>query len=111
MQTAAQFYVVAALVGTVQGGSQALSRSLFASMIPRYKSAEYFGFFSVFEKFAGIFGPALFGLMISLTGSSRAAILVVIVFFVLGGALLAGVDCERGCRMARAAEDETAGAA
>ena len=53
MTTATHFYLLAALVATVQGGSQALSRSLFASMIPRYKSSEFFGFFSVFEKFAG----------------------------------------------------------
>ncbi len=48
----------------VQGGSQALSRSLFASMIPRQKSSEFFGFFAVFEKFAGIFGPALFAITV-----------------------------------------------
>ncbi|HZA37173.1 MAG TPA: MFS transporter, partial [Vicinamibacterales bacterium] len=74
MTAAWQFYLLAFLVGTVQGGSQALSRSLFATMIPRHKSSEFFGFFAVFEKFAGIFGPAVFAVTVSVTGSSRNAI-------------------------------------
>ena len=65
MTSAWQFFALAFLVGTVQGGSQALSRSLFARMIPKHKSSEYFGFFSVFEKFAGIAGPALFAASVS----------------------------------------------
>jgi UMF1 family MFS transporter len=105
-----EFYLLAFLVGTVQGGSQALSRSLFATMIPRNKSSEFFGFFAVFEKFAGIFGPALFALTISLTGSSRNAILSVIAFFVVGAALLALVDVEAGQRAARGAQRERGGA-
>src|SRR5690606_13774840 len=60
MTNATHFFVLAALVGMVQGGTQALSRSLFASMVPPHKSDEFFGFFSVFEKFAGIFGPLVF---------------------------------------------------
>ena len=78
MKTAFHFYVLAGLVGTVQGGTQALSRSLFASMIPQHKSGEFFGFFSIFEKFAGIFGPLIFAGTIAATGSSRNAILSVI---------------------------------
>ena len=58
MTSSLHFYALAMVVGMVQGGSQALSRSLFASMIPRHKSSEFFGFFGVFEKFAGIAGPA-----------------------------------------------------
>src|SRR5215471_11224499 len=60
MQTAAHFILLAAMVATVQGGTQALSRSLFASLVPAHKSGEFFGFYSVFEKFASIFGPLLF---------------------------------------------------
>jgi UMF1 family MFS transporter len=104
MRTAAHFYLLAILVGMVQGGSQALSRSLFASMIPRHKSAEFFGLFAVFEKFAGIAGPAIFAGTIAMTGSSRNAILSVIAFFVVGGALLYFVDVEEGRRAAREAE-------
>ena len=96
MTTAWQFFVLAFLVGTVQGGSQALSRSLFARMIPKSKSSEYFGFFSVFEKFAGIFGPALFALSVTLFGSSRSAVLSIILFFVAGALILTRVDVARG---------------
>jgi UMF1 family MFS transporter len=103
MKTAAQFYILAGLVGTVQGGTQALSRSLFASMIPQHKSGEFFGFFSVFEKFAGIFGPLIFAGTIAATGSSRNAILSVIGFFVVGGALLYLVNVEEGQRAAQEA--------
>jgi MFS transporter, UMF1 family len=96
-----QFFALAFLVGTVQGGSQALSRSLFARMIPPHKSSEYFGFFSVFEKFAGIAGPAIFAAAVTITGSSRPAVLSVILFFVVGGALLTRVDVAQGEREAR----------
>jgi UMF1 family MFS transporter len=96
MTSAWHFWVLAGLVGTVQGGSQALSRSLFARMIPKHKSSEFFGFFSVFEKFAGIAGPALFALSVSAFGSSRAAVLSVILFFVLGALVLTRVDVAKG---------------
>jgi UMF1 family MFS transporter len=104
MTQAWEFFVLAFLIGTVQGGSQALSRSLFATMVPRHKSSEFFAFFAIFEKFAGIFGPAIFALTIHLTGSSRQAILSVIGFFIVGGILLAMVDVEAGRRAARDAE-------
>jgi UMF1 family MFS transporter len=104
MTTATHFFLLALLVGMVQGGTQALSRSLFASMIPRHRSAEFFGFFAVVEKFAGIFGPLVFARVIGLTGSSRVAILAIVAFFVVGGALLHFVDVEAGQRAAREAE-------
>jgi UMF1 family MFS transporter len=100
MATARDFMVLACLVGLVQGGSQALSRSLFASLIPKDRTAEFFGFFAVFEKFAGIFGPLLFSVAVALTRSNRAAILSVIVFFVAGAILLVKVDIEAGRRAA-----------
>lgn len=101
METDWHFLVLAVLVGLVQGGTQALSRSLFASMIPRDKSGEFFGFFAVVEKFAGIIGPAMFAVINLVTGSSRGAILAVISFFVVGGALLAMVDVAKGQALAR----------
>jgi UMF1 family MFS transporter len=104
MRTATHFFVLAALVGMVQGGTQALSRSLFGSMIPRHESGEFFGLFAVFEKFAGIFGPAIFGLMLALTGSSRSAILSIVVFFIVGAILLTLVNVDEGRRVAREAE-------
>jgi UMF1 family MFS transporter len=104
MRTATHFLILAILVGTVQGGTQALSRSLFANMIPQHRSGEFFGFYSVFEKFAGIFGPLVFAGTIAATGSSRNAILSVIAFFAVGAAILAAVDVDRGAAEAHAAE-------
>lgn len=104
MQSDRDFIVLAVLVGMVQGGVQALSRSLFASMVPRHLSGEFFGFFAVFEKFAGILGPAMFSLAILATGSSRLALLSVVAFFLVGGALLARVNVEAGQLKARSEE-------
>jgi len=106
MKTALHFYLLSILVATVQGGSQALSRSLFAAMIPRHKSSEFFGFFAVFEKFAGIIGPLVFASMVGATGSSRIAVLSVAAFFVTGSILLAFVNVPEGERLARDAEGE-----
>lgn len=95
MTSAAHFFLLAALVGLVQGGTQAISRSLFAGMIPRERSGEFFGFYGVAEKFAGLFGPLLFALAIAATGSSRQAVLSVLLFFAAGAALLRAVPAER----------------
>jgi UMF1 family MFS transporter len=103
MSTVWHFFVLAFLVGLVQGGAQALIRSLFARMIPRHKSSEFFGFFSVFEKFAGIAGPAIFFGSITLFGSSRAAVLSVIVFFIAGAIVLTRVNVRQGEAEAAAA--------
>lgn len=105
MTTGTHFLILAGLVGMVQGGTQALSRSLFASMIPRHKSGEFFGFFAVFEKFAGILGPLTFSVAIALTGSSRLSILSIILFFIVGAVLLLTVDVDEGRRAARLAEE------
>jgi UMF1 family MFS transporter len=102
MKTSADFYLLAALVGLVQGGTQALSRSLFARLTPPARSGEFFGLFGVFEKFAGILGPLIAWLAITGTGSSRNAIVAVVGFFVVGGALLLRVDVAAGEREARA---------
>ena len=104
MKTAAHFYLLAIMVGMVQGGTQALSRSLFASMIPKHKSSEFFAFFGVFERYAGILGPLVFAVMVDATGQSRNAILAVVGFFVIGGALLAFVKVDEGRQAARQAE-------
>jgi UMF1 family MFS transporter len=111
MTTEWQFFALAFLVGTVQGGSQALSRSLFARMIPPHKSSEFFGFFSVFEKFAGIAGPAIFAAAVTITGSSRPAVLSVILFFIVGAVLLTRVDVAQGEREAALLESTHVGPA
>jgi UMF1 family MFS transporter len=104
LRTAAQFLVLGVLVGTVQGGAQALGRSLFATLVPRHKAGEMFGFFGVFDRFGGVMGTFVFGVVLNLTGSPRPAILTLVVFFVLGAFLLSLVDVERGRRVAREAE-------
>jgi UMF1 family MFS transporter len=88
--------MLAILVGMVQGGTQALSRSLFASLIPKRKSTQFFALFALSEKLAGILGPGLFVLVIALTGSSRNAIVSVVVFFLAGGLILSQVDVKQG---------------
>ena len=105
MTSVTHFFALAILVGLVQGGTQALSRSLFASMIPRQKSSEFFAIFSVFERYAGVLGPLIFGAVVAATGSGRPAILAIVVFFILGAALLLPVDIEAGRRQARADEE------
>jgi UMF1 family MFS transporter len=100
LRTATQFYVLAFLVGTVQGGAQGLSRSLFASLIPKHKAGEMFGFFGVFDRFGGAMGTLLFGIVLAATGSSRPAIVSVIAFFLIGALILTRVDVERGRQVA-----------
>jgi UMF1 family MFS transporter len=104
LQTIGQFFAFAFAVAMVMGGIQALSRSLFAVLIPRHKAGEMFGFFGVFDRFGGAIGSMLFGLMLALTGSSRPAILSLVVLFLLGALFLSRVDVERGRRLAREAE-------
>jgi UMF1 family MFS transporter len=94
MRTAAHFFALAILVGTVQGGTQALSRSLFSRLIPQDRTGEFFGFFSIADKFAGILGPAVFAATAAATGSSRGAVAAVATFFVLGGVVLSFVDVD-----------------
>jgi UMF1 family MFS transporter len=101
MTTVTQFFALAFLIATVLGGSQALSRALFARLIPRDRTSEFFGFFAVSERFATIFGPALFTISVLLTGSSRTAILAIIGLFVAGAAVLSMVDEAEGVRAAQ----------
>jgi UMF1 family MFS transporter len=104
MKTATHFFVLAFMVGTVQGGSQALSRSLFGIMVPKHKAAEFFGFFSTSSKFAGIAGPLVFGLVSQITGQSRLSILSLVLFFIIGGGILLRVNVEQGIATARSSE-------
>ena len=102
MRSAAEFFALGMLVGVVLGGSQALSRSYFGSMVPEQASAEFYGFYTVFTKFSSIWGPFAFALIKQVTGSSRQAIVSLVVFFILGLLLLAVVD-EAKARQARTA--------
>lgn len=96
-----EFWMLAWMVAIVQGGSQALSRSLYSSMTPASKSGEFFGLFGVMEKFASFIGPLIFAFTVAVFGRSQPAILALILFFIVGGYLLTRVDVEAGQRVAR----------
>ncbi len=101
METALHFWILAFLVGTVQGGTQALSRSFFGAMLPKSKTGEFYGFYGMSSKFAGIFGPLVFAIVSQIAGSSRLSIISLIVFFIVGGFLLSRVDEKKGIESAR----------
>jgi len=96
LRSAVEFWILGGLVGLVLGGSQAISRSLYAQLIPRARPAEFFGFFSISAKFACIFGPLVFGLITDLSENPRNAIISLVLFFVVGMILLSRVNMERG---------------
>jgi len=95
------FILLGLCVATVQGGSQALSRSLMGLLMPISKSAEFYGFFSVSEKFNTVIGPLLFSVINQVTGNSRLAIISLVVFFLAGIALLTRVNIDRGINTAK----------
>ena len=82
------FWAMAALVGTVQGGIQAVSRSFFGKLIPKERSNEFFGFFDIFGKFAAVLGPAIYATMKAWTGRSSYGVLALIVLFLVGLAIM-----------------------
>ena len=82
------FWVLATLVGTVQGGIQALSRSYFGQLIPPERAGEYYGFMDIYGKFACVIGPALYSLVLGITGKPSFAILSIILLFLMGGVML-----------------------
>lgn len=88
LDSALEFYLMAATLGLVQGGVQSLSRSMYGRLVPAGKSAEYFGFYNMVGKFGTVLGPALMGAVALATGSSRASILALLVLFAGGGLLL-----------------------
>jgi UMF1 family MFS transporter len=100
IRSAGEFFALGVLVGIVLGGSQALSRSFYGSMVPEEASAEFFGFYTVFSRFSAIWGPTTFGLVRQLFGSSRLAIVSLIFFFIAGLVLMAFVD-EKKAREAK----------
>jgi len=78
------FWILATLVGTVQGGIQALSRSYYGKLIPAERSGEYYGFMDIFGKFACVIGPALYELFYGITGKACFGILSIILLFICG---------------------------
>jgi UMF1 family MFS transporter len=96
VSTVQQFFFVTAGIALVMGGSQALSRSLFAQMVPKGKEAEYFSIYEISDKGTSWLGPMFYGLALQWTGSYQAAILSLIVFFAAGLAILSRVDVKKG---------------
>lgn len=115
MRSIYEFYILAVIVGLVQGGIQALSRSFYARIIPVNKSAEYFGFYNMLGKFAAVLGPSVmggFGLLVRAMGyssdiASRASITSVAIFFITGGVLLYFVDEKKGREQLRYLKNNT----
>ena len=88
LDSALDFWILAMLVGTSQGGIQAMSRSYFAKLVPRESSNEFFGFYNVFGKFAAIIGPVLVGVTAQLTGNSNSGVFSLVILFIIGAIIL-----------------------
>jgi UMF1 family MFS transporter len=101
MTSVTHFFILAAMIATVQGGAQALSRAMFSRMVPADRTSEFFGFFAVAERFATVLGPLVFTVSVTLTGSSHAAILAILGFFVAGAYVLSLVDEDEGIKAAQ----------
>ncbi len=102
LEDSGDFYNLAIAIGMVQGGVQSLSRSLYARLIPKSKTAEFFGFFNMVGKFAAILGPLLMALVVAMGAGERDSILALTILFVVGGFLLWRVNVEAGSRAAEA---------
>jgi UMF1 family MFS transporter len=98
VKTTVAFFLMAAIVALVLGGSQALSRSLFAQLVPKGQEAEYYSVYEVTDKGTSWICPIVFGLALQFTKSFRLAILSLVVFFVAGLLILLKVNVEQGER-------------
>jgi MFS transporter, UMF1 family len=108
MRVPLDFWILCSVVGLVLGGSQALSRSLFSRIVPAGASAEFFGFFSVFEKFSAIWGPLVFAVVQQVSGSARNSIITLSAFFVVGFIILSFLNVRKAVDESRALEPELA---
>ena len=88
LTTTREFFIMAAAIGCVQGGIQALSRSYYGRLIPPERAGEFYGFYNMMGKFAAVLGPLLMGTTALVTGNSRIAILSIVILFAAGAALL-----------------------
>ena len=91
-----EYWILGGLAGLVMGGSQAASRSLQGIFTPDATSAEFYGFFAVSGKFASVFGPLIYGILVAITGNVQSGILSVLLFFIVGMAILWTVDEKKG---------------
>jgi MFS transporter, UMF1 family len=106
MTSVAEFYIMSAAIGCVQGAIQAMSRSYYGRLIPAERASEFFGFYNMMGKFASVLGPFLMAATAAITGNSRSAILSVAILFVAGAILLAFQT--RSTRVARGVAQEPA---
>lgn len=111
MTSALHFYLLATMVGLVQGGSQSISRAMLSDLMPAHRTGELFGLVNITSKFSSIFGPFVFGLIGQITGSTRLGILSLVLFFGLGIVILLRVDVEQGKRDALREDGTAAGLA
>lgn len=96
VRSIAGFWILAMLVGTSQGGIQAISRSYFGKLVPKERNNEFFGFFNIFGRFAAIMGPLLVGIVTQITGKSSNGLFSILILFLLGGIILIKVkDTEK----------------
>jgi UMF1 family MFS transporter len=91
LKTALDFWILAMLVGTSQGGLQALSRSYFSKLVPKENANEFFGFYNIFGKFAAVMGPLLVGVVTQLTGKTNNGVFSIVILFIVGGIALTKV--------------------
>ncbi|MCR3760868.1 MFS transporter [Clostridium felsineum] len=103
------FFILAMLVGTSQGGIQALSRSYFGKLVPKEKNNEFFGFFNIFGRFATILGPLLVGVITQITGKSTNGVFSILILFIIGGIMLTKVK-DDGCDSENIVGDSVAAA-
>ena len=101
-----EFYVLAVVIGLVQGGVQSLSRSLFSRIIPRNRASQFFGFYNMLGKFAAVIGPVLMGYVGLVTGNPRYSVLSVLILFVMGIIVLYFVDEKKAAVMIDSPEGE-----
>ena len=101
MTTTTHFFMLAVMIGLFLGGIQAISRSLFARLVPKGKEGEYFGFYNMLGKFSAVLGPLMLGVVTLITGSVRAGLLSIIILFIGGGLMLYKVDFNKGEQIAK----------
>ncbi|WP_416828965.1 MFS transporter [Ectobacillus polymachus] len=104
LKTTLDFWILAMLVASSQGGIQALSRSYFARIVPRESANEFFGFYNIFGKFAAIMGPFLVGVTAQATGKTNAGVLSIVILFIIGGVILTKVPKQKEITSATNAE-------
>lgn len=101
MNSKLHFYILAGIIGLFQGGIQAISRSLFARLVPKGKEGEFFGFYNMLGKFSAVVGPVLLGTVTLVTGNARMGLFALVILFIGGGLILIRVDFDEGERIAK----------